>query len=177
MPRKDRVLINSNPLKDKDFEWSLKPIKILMTILGQEMNFDSVEVIKKKSFSFRYVTIWSLGFIILLVDVVINSISIVTVLKKQLITNKDGVPGFLSLLISHISHDLLVVCIPLTFMFIRLFTCRWKDVLSFLKIIQFDMNLSDEFHRKLRKDVFIAIFIFLIVSYFTNNSKKISYMN
>ncbi len=176
MSGKGAVLLNSNSSKRKDFEWSLKPITIWMTILGQEMVFDSGKG-KQKSFSFRSVAIWSLGFIILSVNVVINSISIVTVLKKYLVTNKDGVPGFLSLFISHISHDLLVVCIPLTFTFIRLFTYRWKDVLSFIKVIQCDMNLSEEFHRRLRKDVFIAIFLFLFVSNFTNNSSMILYIN
>lgn len=159
---------STNTISTKtSFEWSMKPIIILMTIFGQEMVINSVptnHVTKKKPYSFRSFAIIIIGLTILVADIVINVISFIKISKVYLATGTKGVAGFVTVVFGHFFHDLMTIGIPLSFMIIRIFTLRWKAILSSLQMVQSEMNLPEKLHGELRKYAFFSIFLLLLVS-------------
>lgn len=152
-------------LKNQNLNWSLKPIKILMTVLGQEMVINNNQV-KSKRQLIRFILIFALGLVILLINFIINGISFAKVWSVNLnLLKRGGSPiGFLNVIVGHLFHDLMIIGIPLFFILMRILTCRWKDILISLETIQSEMNLSGKMHQKLRNYAFLAIFLFVLVT-------------
>ena len=75
-----------------------------------------------------------------------------------------SIPDYVNFVIGHLFHDLMIIGIPLSFMVIRFFSCRWKRMLRRLEIIQSEMNLSEQFYRKIRNCAILSIIFFLFVS-------------
>jgi len=146
--------------EESNFEWSLKPITVLMTIFGQEIIIDQSKP-KRKLYSLLILVI---GVAILLINVVINIISFKSVYNLYPRPHMT-LPMYLQLVISHLFHDLMVIGLPLSFFLMRIVNRRWKDLMSTLQLIQSYMKLSKKFHRKIRCCVFVSIFFFLLVSF------------
>lgn len=159
-----RVPTTSLSLKNQNFNWSLKPIIILMAVLGQEMVIKNNQV-KIKTNLIRSLFIFALGLVVLLINFFVNGISFAKVWSVNLILlKKGGSPiGFLNVIVGHLFHDLMIIGIPLLFISIRIWSCRWKDILISLETIQSEMNLSSKLHRKLRNHAFLAILLFVLV--------------
>lgn len=153
-----------NGIKNKEFEWSLEPIIVLMNILGQGMVISADIQVDKKRLSFRSFCILILGLAILLLNIIINVISSVKVWYSSLASYSRGAVGFLNIVVGFVFNDLMVIGIPLSFMFICIFSRRWKSLLSNLQLIQSEMKLSNHLHQKLRKYAFLSVFLLLLVS-------------
>ncbi len=153
MENRNELLKSTNA----NFGWSLKPITVLMTFFGQEMTIHR----NQSNGKLRSFIIMIIGLTILLINIVINTLS----LEKVIFVWKcRDIPIYLSYVVGQLFHDLMVVGIPLPFTIIRIFTRGWKYLLFSLETIQSEMILSNEFHRKIRNCVSFSILIFLLVS-------------
>ncbi len=145
------------------FEWSLKPIIVLMAIFGNSMVIFPHKLNERKT---RSVILLIIGWVVLLIDIFINYMSfanILTVNIAGLISGLQGPANFLSVVVGHFFHIFFMIGLPLSFTIISVLTRRWKDVLSTLETIQYEMNLPETMHTKLRNHAFFGIFMFILV--------------
>ena len=140
------------------FGWSLKPITVLMVFFGQEIVIDKTKP-KGKFYSFL---IFLIGGAILMANIVINTMSFISI---YIVYRRRSIPDYVNFVIGHLFHDLVVVGMPLSFTAMRVWSRRWKELLSTLELIQSDMNLSKEYYRKIRYCAFVSIFFFVLVSF------------
>lgn len=149
-----------NNNQDRNFGWSLKPITVLMAFFGQEIVIDRSKE-KRNSYS---LLILGIGVAILLINIVINTMSFMSVCIV-LYRNKISTTDYVNFIVGHVFHDLVVIGVPLSFTTMRIFSRRWKELLSTLEHIQSDMNLSKQLYRKIRYCVFISIVFLVFVSF------------
>jgi len=142
-----------------------------MAIFGQEIaivNHNRRKVIGKPSSHSKLISM--IGLAITVSNIFINIVSLKKVDSKY---RKEDIATYVSHLVTHLFHDLVVIGIPLSFMIIRFFNRNWKDVLSSLEMIQYEMNLSKQVHNEIRKYAAFAILFFLAVSIFLMWQKSI----
>lgn len=151
---KKKDLLTSNRPENVSFEWSLKPITVLMNIFGQEMVMSKTQNYSKP----RSFLILLVGLTILIINIMINTVSFIKVFLDYRFINAFVHMSFQ--IIGHLVDDFMIIGIPLSFMAIRMLTCRWKNLLSSLKIIQSEMNLSKQVHEKIK---FCALFFILFL--------------
>ncbi len=155
---REKENFNSSTMQTKqNFEWSMKPITILMTIFGHKMVTDN----NKKSLKLRTITIFMIGLTILLVNIFINAVSFMKIFN---VYQYKTVPIYMSYLIGHLFDDLMVIGIPLSLMAIQVLTHRWTNLLLTLETIQSEMNLSVKIHRNIRRFAFFSLLFFVAVS-------------
>lgn len=157
MENKARKLSNLSNISNRNFGWSMKPILVLMTFVGQEIAINN-NPRKRKACRLLFLII---GLVILLINMFINTISFLKINRQY---SSKSIPIYLNYIIGHLFHDLMIIGIPLSFMVIRFFSCRWKRMLRRLEIIQSEMNLSEQFYRKIRNCAILSIIFFLFVS-------------
>lgn len=157
MENKARKQLNSTKVQQENFGWSMKPIIMLMAVIGQEITIDNTQR-NRKTRSFLILVI---GLVILLMNIFINIISFIKINHQYGI---KSIPIYLNYIIGHLFHDLMMIGIPLSFMAIRLFASRWKRLISRLELIQSEMNLSKQFYRKIRICALFSTIVFLFVS-------------
>lgn len=143
----------------QNFKWSLEPITVLMTFFGQEIVLDSKNKQKREACSFLILVI---GVIILVINIVINTMSFISLCNYD---RKVSINGYVGYITTKAFQDFVVVGIPLSFTVIRIFSRRWQKMLSTLESIQSDMNLSKQIHRKIRYCAFVSILFFVLVSF------------
>lgn len=140
-----------------NFEWSMKPITVLMTTFGHQMGTNN----NTKNSRLRTITIFIIGLTILLVNIFINAVSFMKIFN---VYQYKTVPIYMSYLIGHLFDDLMVIGIPLSLMAIQILTHRWTNMLMILETIQSEMNLSLEVHQRIRRFAFFSVLFFVIVS-------------
>lgn len=152
-----RVFSSSASPSTITFEWSMKPINLLMTIFGQPMDI----------FGRRPpLMLLILGWTILFIDIAINSMSFANILSINIVGLRSGLQGptnFLNIVIGHLFHVYFMIGIPLSFTIITILTGRWKYVLLSLETIQSNMYLPEKVHKKLRNYTLFAIILFILV--------------
>lgn len=141
-----------------NFQWSMKPITVLMTFFGHNMVTNSKN---KKNSKLRSITIFIIGMAILLVNIFINAVSFTKIFN---VYQYKTVPIYMSYLMGHLFDDLMIIGIPLSVMEIQVLTHRWTNMLIALETIQSEMNISAEIHRKIRQGTFFSLFVFVTVS-------------
>jgi len=113
-----------------------------------------------------------IGLAIIVSNIFINIVSFKKVNSKYGGKEYDTAT-YISHIITHLFHDLVVIGIPLSFMIIRFLNRNWRDVLSSLEMIQYEMNLSKQVHNEIRKYAVFAVLFFLAVSIFFMWQKSI----
>ncbi len=110
---KTKELMDSIPPPTREnFEWNFKPIKVLMAVFGQEILFVNKGQRKIVGITPRSKLILMIGLTIIVSNTFINIMSFKKVNTKY--GSKDSVT-YMSHLITHLFHDLVVIGIPLSF--------------------------------------------------------------
>jgi len=170
---KKQEFSNSIPPSEANFEWSLKPITVLMAVFGQEIvivgNNNSRRKIIGKPIRLNFILM--IGLAIIVSNIFVNIVSFKKVNSKY---ESEVIASYVSHLITHLFHDLMVIGMPLSFMIVRFFNPYWKDLLYSLEMIQSEMNLAQQVHKEIRNRTAFAILFFLTVSiYFISTVLKI----
>lgn len=177
--------ISSTSIITSRFEWSMKPILLTLKCLGIELD--------SKNRSFRSIKIFILGLILLGINLFMNGCSlynhlfqnqvivpiavnyIIEYVPELMIANhsdgevlpekstKEDATLHYPERTDHIAFVILFSGVHLSFMITCYLTRRWADIWNSLLEINQEMELSKHFHRRIRRNSFIALLLFFLV--------------
>lgn len=156
--------------RDKNIQWSLKPIVVFMKILGIR-----IDILDKASLFSRLLI--QIVFCIISTLMLVDSYAIFKDQKKHLQNNSvstespdasqgEKSAGLLFLNIMPITDALIVLhcCIPYLTLFIISISKTWSSLWLTLFKIEVDFNVNQKFYRKIRRYCYIGALLFFLVN-------------
>ena len=149
-----------------DFSWSLKPIFVLAKIHGIHfhINKNSNDV---KSKIFRFATV-----LVGLATCLVNFVRVVKIIQYWLtvkmvenFSSKMHLLFFIGACSSEIGPSIFQIKVYFSLFYYVTFTRKWHEILEVFEIIQQEFELSNEFHRNIRKRCYIGMSLLALVSY------------
>ena len=141
-----------------NFNWSLKPIIFLAKFLGIQL--DRGNNCRKSQ-----IFLFSLAVIVFLVTSLhfIYFKIMMFHFESHVSTERKKVLTYLGIKISRILKDFFRLAIPISLFVCFSFTKTAKKIWATLEEIQRDLQLTEDFHRKVRKQCYIGIFALFLV--------------
>ena len=168
---KKAMIESGEKMNRNEFQWSLKPLSTCLKFVGVPLNFSSTKI---NAGSVKFVVIF---VVIVMANLSINGPRGVEVIQldfmKQ-VRNFDSPhlyfkanPFGLIKLVRVISGMIFFCYVPVIhFAFMTTVLCHpsWKKLIVLLEKIQMEMKLDEKFHKKCRRQCYLALVYLLVVS-------------